>query len=170
MKWFWILIRYILSFVVVLSISLFYFIFTPITSGFLFLILNLFYKEVLFSFPFFIFNSFTIEIIPACIAGSAYVLLLLLNLLTPNIKIGKRILLFLFSSVVFLFINVIRIFLSVLILDKSTGLFSAVHMGFWFLSIVFVILIWFLSIKLFKINEKPVYTDLKFILKNLRKK
>jgi len=93
-----------------------------------------------------------------------------LNLLTPNIKIGKRILLFLFSSVVFLFINVIRIFLSVLILDKSTGLFSAVHMGFWFLSIVFVILIWFLSIKLFKINEKPVYTDLKFILKNLRKK
>jgi exosortase/archaeosortase family protein len=114
-----------------------------------------------------------IEIVDACVAGSAYFLLLMLNLATPSIKIGKRISLLLSTFGMFLVLNLIRIFiLSVMYLEGSP-IFDATHKAFWYLgSTVFVIFIWFLGVKIFRIDKVPFYDDLKFMYNNssLKKK
>jgi exosortase/archaeosortase family protein len=114
-------------------------------------------------------NSAVVEIIPACVAGSAYYLLTILNLTTPmNFK--KRVLSLLFSYGFLLIINILRIFIASVLFLTSNSSFNLFHDFFWyFLSLVFVIGIWFLSVYLFKISPIPVYSDFKFILKNSKK-
>jgi len=109
-----------------------------------------------------------IEIIRACVAGSAYYLLFILNLSTPGIKTRKRIKMILLSFAALLFLNIIRIFLlSIMLITDSTSLFDITHMLFWYiLSVAFVLGIWFLEVKLFKIKQIPIYSDLKFIYNN----
>src|SRR3989344_7597476 len=82
----------ILRYIILLGLSfpgliLFYKIFTPLTVYPVYFILSLFYDAVLLTKTTILIEGLVpIEIIGACIAGSAYSLLLILNLSTPNIN------------------------------------------------------------------------------------
>jgi exosortase/archaeosortase family protein len=118
-------------------------------------------------------DNFAIEIIGACIAGSAYSLLLILNLSVPNIKIKQRIKLLLFSFSSLLIINILRIFILSVLFVQGISFFDITHKLFWYAgSTIFVVAIWFTGIKLFKIKEIPFYSDIKYLLalrKNTKK-
>lgn len=172
MKPIWdILIRYLVLILVGLTNSwIFYLIFTLITIYPAYFLLSLFFTPSLAS-NVIILNNVPIEIIGSCIAGSAYYLLLILNLATPGIKIKKRIGIFLFSSLAFLVLNISRIVLLSIMFVSGISLFDITHKLFWYLgSTIFVVGIWFLSVKLFKIKEIPFYSDIMFLLKNSKQK
>ncbi|MDH3352941.1 MAG: pacearchaeosortase [Nanoarchaeota archaeon] len=111
-----------------------------------------------------IYLSWTgIEIAPACVAGSAFYLLLLLVLSTANIKPVVRTKMVLTTFAMLFFLNIIRI----LILIPMTGAnyFGVIHWIFWHLiSIVFVVSIWFYAVKTYKIKSVPIYSDLKYLM------
>jgi exosortase/archaeosortase family protein len=111
-----------------------------------------------------VLDSIAIDLIPACLALSAYLLFIILNLLTP-LKLSKRIKSLSFSLLVLLFFNILRIIFLTYLLTINSPYFTIIHKIIWyFLSTLFVILLWFLSCYLFKIKEIPLYTDLKNLL------
>ncbi len=159
-------IRYlILVLVAVPNLYLFYFIFTPLTILIPYYLLNFFLSAKLIGNIILIGHT-PIQIINACIAGSAYYLMLILNLSTPNIKIKKRfkILFFCFGS--FLLLNIIRILSLSLIAIHGYSWFDLAHKAFWYFgSVVFIIVIWFSSVKIFKIKEIPIFSDIVYLYK-----
>ncbi len=131
-------------------------------------ITNLFHSSYVYSSLLFIGDK-VIDIIPACIAVSAYVFLLILNLTTP-MSLKKRIYALSFSFFALLLLNILRIISLILLLMGNYSNFELVHKILWYsLSIVFVILIWFITAYVFKIKNIPVYTDIKQIIKNYKK-
>jgi len=165
------LIRYAILIIVALpNFWLFYFIFTPLTVYPIYFLLSLFFETSLMG-NIILIGKFPIELIPACIAGSAYYLLLILNLSTPKIKFQKRVKMIFFSFTFLLILNILRIFLLSLIFISGTSLFDISHKLFWYLgSTVFVVGIWFIEVKLFKIKEIPFYSDIKFLYKKSKLK
>lgn len=115
-----------------------------------------------------VFNNQIIQLIPACIALSAYYLLFILVFSTRGIKPLKQVKIFIFSSFIFLIFNVFRIFVLILFLNAS--FFEPLHLFLWyFISTLAVFLIWIINIKLFKIKEIPIYSDVKFLFLLTRK-
>src|SRR4030042_3516376 len=165
-----IIVRYFLLVIIgIFSFKIFYFLFSSLTIYPVFFLLNLFFKTSLFYNIIFV-NNIPIEIIGPCVAGSAYSLLLILNLSIPGIKFGKRLGILFFSFLSLLLVNILRIFLLSIMLVAGISFFDMTHKLFWYLgSSVFVVGIWFLGVKLFKIKEIPFYSDIKFLFKNLRK-
>lgn len=166
-----IIVRYlILVFVAIPGFDIFYFVFLPLTKYPVFYFLSLFYDAVLVSHVIFIGQK-AIEIVGACVAGSAYYFLLILNLSTPNIKIHRRINMILLTFFSFLLINVIRIIVLSLMYLNNSPLFDVVHKIFWYLgSTVIVVLLWFISVRIFKIDGIPFYSDLKKIYSETKRK
>ena len=168
-----IFIRYLIIVLIAIpNLFIFYFIFTPLTIYPVFGAFKIFFKEVLLvGNTFQISNEFFIEIIPACIAGSAYYLLFVLNLSIPKIKIKKRIKMLLFSFAFLLGLNILRIFIfSLLFIYSSQNFFNLTHKLVWYLgATIFVVLIWFIEVKIFKIQEIPVYSDVKYLYKEIKK-
>lgn len=169
-KFIFILIRYLILLAAMFSLPIIYWIFTPLTSYLSFYLLKLFFNGVfIFKNTLLISPDTIIELIPACIAGSAYLLLLILNLTVPmNLK--KRIFSIISSFLILLALNVIRILILSILYKKNAIFFDYTHLIFWyFLSTVFVIGIWFFTVKIFSINEIPVYTDIKYIISKTKK-
>lgn len=166
-----IFIRYsILLIIGILGLKLFYLLFTFITVYTVYFFLNLFFDATLIS-DVILINNLPIEIIGPCVAGSAYYLLLILNLSIPEIKFSNRIKILFFSFLILFIINILRIILLSVLLIFGLSFFDMTHKLFWYGgSTIFVVGIWFLSIKIFKIKKIPFYSDVKFLLKNLRKK
>ncbi|MDD5193438.1 MAG: pacearchaeosortase [Candidatus Nanoarchaeia archaeon] len=163
------LIRYLILLLLVLALPLLYRFLTDMTLFFSAEILKLFFNSVFINQMTIIINSgVLIEIIPACIAGSAYILLLILNL-TTSMKIKKRILSILFSFLLLFIINILRIsFLSILYYNNFL-FFELTHRLTWyFLSTIFVVGIWFLTAKIFAIKEIPVYSDIVSVIKFIK--
>lgn len=156
-----IFIRYsILIIAGILNVQLFYFFFSELTVFPIHFLLSLFF-DVERTANVLMIGNLPIEIIGSCIAGSAYYLLLILNLSTPKIEIKKRILALLFSFALLLVVNITRIFLLSLMLISGSVFFDVVHKLIWIAgSVVFVVAIWFLTVKVFKIKEIPFYSDL----------
>lgn len=156
-----IFIRYFLLILAPLgNLAFFYVIFTPLTLYLSYFLINIFFDATI-SGNYIFFGNNVISMIPACVAGSAYYLLLILNLSTRGILIKKRIALLISSFVSFLILNSIRILLLAVILNYSQTYFNSVHLLFWYLlSTIFVVLIWFVHVKIFNIKEIPVYSDL----------
>ncbi len=171
-KFFDIAVRYsILILIGIPNLWLFYLIFTPLTIYPVFFLLSLFFNATLNNNIIVLENFLPIEIIGACVAGSAYYLLLILNLAIP-MKINKRIKMLLFSFVSLLIINILRIVLLSVLFVSGASLFDITHELFWYFgSIVFVIGIWFAGVKIFKIKEIPFYSDVKNtgLLKKIKK-
>ena len=117
------------------------------------------------------FKGYFASIIPACIAGSAYYLLLILNLTTPMEK-RKRTYNLLFITISFLVLNIIRIAtFAAIFANKGFEIFNLAHAATWYFgSTVLVILIWFSSVLLFKIKTVPIYTDVKTIINQIKKR
>ncbi len=157
-------LRYLILLLVgILSLWIFYKIFASLTIYPVYGLLSLFFDSNLMGNVILV-NQIPIEIINSCIAGSAYYLLLILNLSIPNIRIKKRISMIAFSFICFLFLNILRIFFLSLLFISGSSWFEFTHKLFWYLiSIVFVVGIWFLEIKLFNVKGIPFYSDLKTI-------
>ncbi len=162
-----IILRYLILILIALpGLVIFYFIFTPLTVYPVHFLLGLFFDAALLSKIHILVNNIPIEIIPACIAGSAYYLLLVLNLSTPKIKLKKRIYAILFSFAVFLILNILRIFILSLFAISGSPYFDVTHTVFWYgFSTIIVVGIWFVEVKIFKIKEIPFYSDIKFLFK-----
>jgi len=164
--------RYFLLIILAIpNLWLFYLVFTPLTLYPVYFLLSLFFEVSLNSNMLNFSNSITIEIISACIAGSAYYLLFILNMSVPKIKISKRLKMILFSFATLLIINILRILaLSVMYINHFTW-FDLAHKLFWYAgSIIFVLAIWFYQVKKYKIKEIPFYSDLKFLYKKITRK
>jgi len=168
---FGIFLRYLIILLIALpNLFLFYFIFTPLTIYPVYYLSKLFFDSSVSGNMLSINNNMTIELIGACIAGSAYYLLLILNLSTPNIKIKKRLSMILLSFLVFLIVNILRIFILILMLSLNLNFFDITHKIFWYsVSTILVLGIWLFEIKLFKIKEIPVYSDIKYLFKFIKK-
>jgi len=154
------LLRYGILVILGIFLSLFYKILFVLTIWPSFFLLTLFYNPSIVGNSIFI-NGFTIEIVNACVAGSAYYLLLILNLTTP-MKIKKRFFSLLFSLSSLLVLNVLRIFILSILFVESFAFFDITHKLLWyFLSIVFVVGVWLLTTWIFKIKKIPVYSDIR---------
>lgn len=150
------------------NLFLFYFIFTPLTIYPLYFLFNLFYDVSIVQHVIYVSSS-PIEIIPACVAGAAYYLLLIFNLSTPGIKINKRIKLILFSFLTLLLINILRIFILGILFVNDSSAFEPLHYVLWYIgSTACVAGIWFYQVIHFKIKKIPFYSDLKFLFKKTR--
>ena len=152
------------------SLPLIYKIFTPLTIYPTSYLLKIFYQIEISQNLIIIKPETFIKIIPACVAGSAYLLLLILNLTIP-IEIKKRIKSILLSFLILLVLNIFRILTLSIWYHEAVPFFDFTHILFWYrLSTIFVIAIWFYTVKKLKIKEIPVYTDFKFFIKNIKKK
>jgi exosortase/archaeosortase family protein len=110
-------------------------------------------------------NNIQIELIPACVAISAYFLLLVINLITP-MKPLKRVYSLLFSFVLLLSFNILRIFILSLMYINSDAYTDLIHKTLWYsLNLLIILLIWFISVWLFKIRNIPLYSDFRFIFR-----
>ena len=162
-------LRYMILVLVALpNLYLFYFIFTPLTIYPIYFLLQIFYEPSL-NGNLITIGKFSIELIGACIGGSAYYLLLILNLSTSNIKIKKRIKMILISFISLLILNILRIFLLSLMFLSDSVWFNLTHELFWYVgSVIFVVGIWIFEVKYFRIKEIPVHSDLKFLWRKIR--
>ncbi|MGD9275793.1 MAG: pacearchaeosortase [Candidatus Pacearchaeota archaeon] len=160
-----ILARYLLIiFAAASNLFIFYYIFTPLTVYHVYFLLQIF-LDVKLSGNVISLGHYAIWIIKACIAGSAYYLLFILNLSIPKINLKKRLKMISFSFLVLLAANILRIIILVLLLGSFW--FDFTHKLFWnLLSTIFVVGIWFLEVKLFKIKKIPFYDDIKILYKN----
>ena len=165
-----IIIRYFILILLALpGFAIFYFVFAPLTIYPVYFLLNLFFDVSLMQ-DIVLINEIPIELIGACIAGSAYYLLSILNLSTPKIKLQKRVKMIFLSFGVLLILNILRIFFLSLVFISGSSSFDIAHKLFWYTgSIIFVVGIWFAEVKLFKIKEIPFYSDIKFLYKQSKK-
>jgi len=172
-KWFLDLsIRYAILVIIALpGLWIFYSIFTPLTVYPTYLFLSIFYEVSILTGTLLLINrEIPIEFIRACIAGSAYYLLMILNLSTPKIKLRKRINMLLLAFAIFLSLNLLRIFLLSFLAISGSSFFDATHRLFWYsMSTIFVVAIWFAEVKLFKIKDIPFYSDIKFLAGSQKK-
>jgi exosortase/archaeosortase family protein len=165
-----ILVRYVVLVVCVFSLPWIYKILTPLTVFPVLFLLKIFIGNVFLKGAILVVNlKPLIEIIPACVAGSAYLLLVILNL---SVKMApkKRTYSLILSLLILLILNIVRIFSFSVLYIKTSPIFDLTHVLFWYvLSIVFVIAIWFLMVRLFLIREIPFYSDIKTLIKDIRK-
>lgn len=152
------------------SLGIFYSFFTALTVWPSYWLLKLFYP-IIKQGNFFFYSQYAVEIISACIGGSAYYLLAILNLTTKSLSWLTRLYAFLFSAFSFLIINIIRIvLLAAILFSGSSQVFNQLHIAFWIIgSTLIVVLIWLLTVKVFAIKEVPVYSDIREILKLFKK-
>lgn len=167
-------IRYLTVLGILLSLSIIYLITTPLTVYPVSFLLKIFVKVILVSnsgnpnYILILGDKTLIEIVPACIAGSAYLLLLILNLTVPMEK-KKRIYSIILSVLILLALNILRITLLSLLYHYNMPFVDFTHKFFWYgLSTVFVVGLWFLVVKIFKIKEIPVYSDIRFMYSQIK--
>ena len=164
------IMRYALAFLFSLgSFWIFYVVFTPLTFYPSALILKILYNATIEA-PFILLGKYTVFIDKACVAGSAYFLMFLINMATHGISWPKRIKIVLLNFGSLLILNILRIgFLAILLLTLP-GLYDVTHFIFWHvISTVFVIAIWLFTSKAYKIYKIPFFS-VWMIIKNMIKK
>ena len=163
-------LRYILLLLLGLfmyNLSGFYNLFLQLTAFPASLLINIF-QPAKFIGDIIYVDGLAIEIIPACVAVSAYFLLLILNL-TTEMNIKTRIYSIIFSFLSLLIVNILRIWLMALLLLNNVYYFELFHMFTWYvLSIVIVVAIWFITVYIFKIKNIPIYSDFKNMFKKIK--
>jgi len=158
------LLRYTILLVFGIFLSFFYKLLFYVTIYPVFFILSIFYDVSIKASSIFV-NNVEIQIVNACVAGSAYYLLLILNLTTPmNIK--KRAKTIVFSLLALLILNILRIIIFSALYVQNFTFFDITHKLVWYvMSVIFVVAIWFGTIKLYKIKEIPICSDLSNLYK-----
>lgn len=114
------------------------------------------------------FHQSIIQIIPACVAGSAFYLLIALFLSLSDVNLETRTKA-IFTAISTLFIlNILRIVILSLMIKNPN--FEMIHWIFWHIvSTILVVTIYILIIRFYKIKSIPGYSDFKY-LKSLIKK
>jgi hypothetical protein len=143
------------------NLFLIYAVFTPLTLKSTFFLLDKFYSPVILQGNSLILSNVIITLIPACIGGAAYYFLLMFNLSAPmSLVVRAKSILFLLGS--FFILNLARILIFSVLATSSFNYFDITHAIFWYFgSTIFVVLIWFASVRIFRIKAIPFYTDLK---------
>lgn len=151
--------------IILIPFNLLLFILKPLTLYPIYFILSFIGYNPKISFDSILLNGYTLIFTPACIAVSAYYLMLLLVLTTKDINFKERIYCFLSGSFLILLMNLIRILiLSILVINYNKVWFDLIHMAFWyFVSGIYVALVWILLVYLFKIKSIPIYSDLVYL-------
>ncbi|MBM3232685.1 pacearchaeosortase [Candidatus Pacearchaeota archaeon] len=139
---------------------LLYEIFTPLTLYPLFWIISIFTKAMILPLTSTIETSgLTFSLVPACVAGSAYYLLLILNL-TTKMTFTQRLKSILFILTTFYVLNLIRLLVFVFLYSSTVPFTDSLHIITWYIvSILFVVGIWFYNVYLFKIGGLPIVDD-----------
>jgi hypothetical protein len=107
-------------------------------------------------------NIIAIEIVPACVAGSAFYLLLILLISTADIKPIIRTKAIITALMTLFTLNIVRIL--ILIPMAGASYFETVHWIFWhIISTLFVVAVWLFIIRIYKIKTIPIYSDIKYI-------
>src|SRR3989344_2140555 len=101
------ILRIIIAFLI--PYSLLSYLITPLTMYLSYFVLRLFGENISVFPPFILINEIVVKFIPACAAISAYYLLMLLVLLTMDIKPLVRLKMFIIGSLLILLINTFRI-------------------------------------------------------------
>ena len=149
------------------SLYVIYKILTPLTIRITTAILSIFTSPTLIG-NFIVLTGVTIEIIPACVAGAAFYLLLILTLSVHNVKPIIRTKATITAIAILFALNILRILFLITII-KSTH-FQTVHWIIWhFVSTIFVVGTWFAIIKIYKIKSIPIYSDIKYLIKSIKK-
>ena len=162
-----IFVRYLILITLSISLPVFYRILTPLTIYSTAGILKIFYSVSIFG-DIISISGVLIQIISACVAGSAYLLLLIINL-TISMNKKQRVYSILFSLGLLFIVNILRIVFLAILLVQGFNFFDFIHKLFWYLlSTVFVIIIWFLTAYLFKIKKIPVYSDLMGFIRTIK--
>lgn len=161
-----------LTLILLIPSSLFVYIFTPITVSLTRVLLYVLGYSFVLQENIIYIGKYSIEFIPACIAASAYHLLLVIILFTKDLNLTKSLKLFFYGSLLILFVNLIRIILIIDILIRyGVNYFDSIHLFFWtFVSSIYVAIVWLLLVKRIKIKSIPVYSDTKYLYNLSRKK
>lgn len=111
-------------------------------------------------------GEISLKIVKYCVTASAYYTLALLILLTKGISFLKSVFLFLLGCFLIYLMNFIRIIILIIVLLQGAYLFDSLHTLFWFLlSFFYVIIMWVLFSRIFKIWNIPIYSDFKTLYK-----
>jgi hypothetical protein len=162
-------IRYFILLLLMLSLPLIYLVLSPLTIASSSFLLSLAFKVLVLG-EYIIVEGVIIQIVPACVAGSAYLLLLILNLTVP-MDCKKRFFTILISFAVLFGLNVARIIIFSVLLVLDFMFFDISHaLSWYFLSILFIVGIWLFLVQVFKIWDIPIFSDIKFLVKNIKKK
>ena len=117
-------------------------------------------------------GNYALEFVEACVASSAYYLLTLLILMTKDIPFKRMLRMFIVGSLLILAMNIFRVVLIITVLLTFGGSwFNIIHLTFWKLvSTLYVFLVWILLIRWYKINNIPIYSDVKYLYNEAFKK
>jgi len=156
--------RYIIVLVLGLgNLYIYYKLLTPITVGTVNLFLSISRETLVIGNMIHFTNLTAIEIIPACVAGSAFYLLTILIFTSPGIKPCKRLKILVYSFLTLFILNVLRMVLLANI--TSLNSFDAIHWILWnFVSVIMVVGIWVIMAFRYNVRTVPVYTDLKYLV------
>ncbi|MBI2105521.1 pacearchaeosortase [Candidatus Woesearchaeota archaeon] len=126
--------------------------------------------QVIMIRPYLVTQNNYIRFSEACAAVSAYFLLLLLIVFTMDMKLKARTKIFLIGSLIIFSANMIRILLLIFILEKKGfNAFQQVHDVFWIIfGSIIVALTWIFLTRFYKIKSIPIYTDVKYLLKQTK--
>ncbi|MBI4448334.1 pacearchaeosortase [Candidatus Woesearchaeota archaeon] len=116
-------------------------------------------------------GGIVLRFVKACTAASAYFLLTILIALTKDIGWKKSLEMFAIGSILIFTFNLIRVNVLIAILvGLGVDWFNYLHLFFWkVLSTIAVVGIWILLIKAYKIKNIPVYSDVIFLLSEIKK-
>lgn len=150
------------------DLYLIYKILTPLTLHATNLILKIFTPTTLSGNTIY-FNQSIIQIVPACVAGSAFYLLIALILSTANIAPEVRLKALLAALTAFFALNITRILILITLI--KTPEFETIHFIFWHIvSTIFVIATYIATIKLYKIKSVPIISDFNYLKSLMRPK
>jgi exosortase/archaeosortase family protein len=149
------------------NLYLIYKILTPLTIHTTNILLNIFTQTTLRENVIY-FSQATIQIVPACVAGSAFYLLIALLFTTADIKPKTRAYAILTAISIFFILNITRILILIPLITFPN--FETIHWIFWHIvSTVFVVATYIATTKLYKIKSIPVYSDFKYLISLTKK-
>ena len=144
------------------DLFLFYLILTPITIFVFYHLISIFVATSLTRAGILIGN-YVVEIIKPCVSAAGYYLLFILGM-TTRVKSNIRFKAIITAFGIFFGFNILRLVILTFFIGSSS--FELMHWIFWhFISTIFVVITWFIVVKIYKIKEIPVYSDMKYLQK-----
>jgi len=162
------MIRLLVPFII--SYNLLTKIFYPLTIYFNYFLLKLISYQVFIIPPYLITSENYIRFSQACAAVSAYFLLLLLIVLTKDIRFKTMIKISLLGSAMIFAVNTARILILIAVLEKyGFNTFQQTHDVLWIIfGSLLVALTWIFLARYYKIKSIPIYSDIMYLLKQTK--
>ncbi len=157
--------RYLLALIIAIFNEIFYLIFSPLTLYVSYFIISLFYDVSLLGNTI-LLDGISFTFVSACTAATAYLLLTELVLLTRGISLKKSLKMLYIGYLSIFIMNILRILVLIFVyVNYGKNYFDILHMFFWhLLSTIFVVVVWILLTKNFRVKGVPVYSDLKSLV------